>query len=169
MFGVATVAIVGLIVSSTRGGDSSEVVANTGASTGTASPGSTNSGSPAGQADIQALARRSIEVLPAGQWPSLYEDFTAEFRGRCGLVVFTQAGVDSATSLGDSLQLLEFKQLKELAITGDTASGIIVGGYRGIDGSDYDIQAAFAREDGRWKIAPAPNTTDCSAFNQLGT
>lgn len=169
--GIAMVAVVGLIVSSTGGGDNEEAVANTSTSTstGTTGPTATTGGSPQDEADIRALAKRSIEVLPAGQWPSLYDDFTLEFRGRCDLAVFTQAGVDSANSLGNSLELLEFKELKDLAISGDTASGTIVGRERGIDGSDYDIQAAFAVEDGRWKIAPAPGTTGCSAFNQLNS
>lgn len=163
-----TVVVVGLIVSSTHGGSSDEAAANTGTSTGTTGPTATSGGSPADEADIRALAEKSIEVLPTGQWPSLYDDFTLEFRGRCDLAVFTQAGVDSASALGASLPLLEFKEMKELAIRGDTASGIIVGRYHGNDNSDYDIESAFAREDGRWKIAPAPNTTGCSAFNQLG-
>lgn len=155
MIGIATVAVVGFILSSTRGGDGGD----TGIS----------GGSDTDQADIQALASRSIEVLPAGLWPTLYDDFTAEFRERCDLVAFTDAGVASATSLGDSLQLLEFKEMKELTITGETASGTIVGRYHEVAGSDYDIEAAFAREDGHWKIAPAPDTTGCSAFNQLGS
>ena len=174
--GIATVAVVGLIISSIGGGDNKEAaVANTNTSassgttspTGTTGPTATIGGSAQDEADIRTLAERSIEVLPAGQWPSLYDDFTLEFRGRCDLAVFTQAGVDSANSLGNSLELLEFKELKGLEIRGSTASGTIVGRERGIDGSDYDIQAAFALEDGRWKIAPAPGTTGCSAFNQL--
>ena len=164
--GIVTVATVALIASSIGGGDSTETVANTGTATATPIGPTANA---TDQADIEALARKSIEVLPAGQWPSLYDDFTVDFRGRCDIATFTQGGVDSAISLGSNLQLLEFKQLKELSVTGDKASGVIVGGYRGTEGSDYDIQAAFAKEDGRWKIAPAPDTTGCSAFNQLGT
>src|SRR2546427_10483435 len=29
---------------------------------------------------IESLARRSIEVLTAGQWPSLYDSFTPEYQ-----------------------------------------------------------------------------------------
>lgn len=170
-FGLASVGIAALIVSSTRGDDSTEAVADTGTATSTATvdPNATSGGSPQDEADITALARRSIEVLPAGEWPSLYEDFTLEFRGRCDRPVFIQAGVDSANSLGSSLQLLEFKELKELVIAGDTASAVIVGRFRGQEGTDYNVQAAFALEDGRWKLAPAPDTTGCAAFNQLGS
>lgn len=160
-------AIVWLIASSLGGGDSTDTLANTGAATATTNIGST--ADPTDQAELEALSRRSIEVLPAGQWPSLYNDFTLEFRGRCDAAAFAQGGVDSATALGANLQLLDFKALKELAVAGDKASGVIVGGYRGTDESNYDIQAAFAKEDGRWKIAPAPDTAGCSAFNQLGT
>lgn len=167
-FGIVIVAVVGLIVASTRGGDGTETVANTDTITaGPTGPTPTSGGSAADEADVRALAQRSIEVLPAGQWPSLYDDWTLEFRGRCDRTVFDQAGVDSAEALGASLQLLEYKELRELVINGDTASGIIIGRYSGVDGSDYDIQAAFAKEDGRWKLAPAPDTTGCSGFNQL--
>lgn len=114
---------------------------------------------------IQELARKSIEVLPQGLWPSLYEDFTTEFRGRCSLSEFAQAGVEGAQALGDSLPLLGFKSMKNVTITGDTATGTIVGELRGQ--SEYEVQASFAREDGAWKLAPAPNTSGCSAFNRL--
>lgn len=167
-FGIVAVIVVGLVISSTGGGDGEEATANTATAADATGPTATSGGSAQDETDIRVLAERSVEVLPAGQWPSLYEDFTLEFRGRCDRAVFSQAGVDSAASLGDSLPLLEFKELKELSITSDKASGIIVGRYRGMDGSDYDIQAAFAKVDGRWKIAPAPDTTGCSAFNQLG-
>ena len=34
-------------------------------------------GEPSDQQSIEALAKESIEVLPRGEWPSLYDDFTA--------------------------------------------------------------------------------------------
>jgi hypothetical protein len=115
--------------------------------------------------DIRALARRSIEVLPQGQWPSLYNDFTADFRGRCSEADFTQAGVDSATTLGASLHLLEFSDVKKLAIAGTTATATIVGDLNGQANSAYDVDAAFAKENGAWKLAAASGTTGCQAFN----
>jgi hypothetical protein len=167
--GLVVVGVAALIISlATGGGDDTNAVANTTTSSAqaTGTPGPT--GSAQDQADIRALAQRSIEVLPAGQWPSLYDDFTADFKGRCDPAVFAQAGVDSATSLGAELQQLEFVDLKDLVVNATTATAVIVGGYKDLDASsDYDIEAAFAKEDGRWKIAPAPNTTGCSAFNQL--
>jgi hypothetical protein len=117
------------------------------------------------QDNIRALARRSIEVLPQGQWPSLYNDFTADFQARCTLADFTQAGVDSATNLGASLHLLEFSDLKDLAINGTTATATIVGDLSGQANSAYDVDAAFAKENGAWKLAAASGTTGCQAFN----
>jgi hypothetical protein len=137
----------------------------------TASAASTTSASSGGSAsdenDIRALARRSIEVLPQGEWPSLYNDFTADLQARCTLADFTQAGVDSATNLGASLQQLEFHDMKDLSITGDSASATIVGDIRGKTDSQYDVEAAFAREGGRWKLTPASGTAGCQAFNVL--
>ncbi len=117
------------------------------------------------QDDIRALARRSIEVLPQGQWPSLYDDFTADFKARCTLADFRQAGVDSATNLGASLHLLEFSDLKNVAINGTTATATIVGDLSAQANSAYDVDAAFAKENGTWKLAPASGTTGCQAFN----
>ena len=117
------------------------------------------------QDDIRGLARRSIEVLPQGQWPSLYNDFTTDFKARCTLAGFTQAGVDSATNLGASLHLLEFSGLKNVAINGTTATATVVGDLRGQANSAYDVDAAFARENGTWKLAAASGTTGCQAFN----
>ena len=111
---------------------------------------------------IQTLARRSIEVLPAGQWPSLYNSYTSEFQQRCPREEFDQVGVDAAAELGDDLRLLRFKRLESVTIEGSSAQAVIVGEVAGQ--SEYQIQAAFQKVDGGWKIAPAPDTQDCQAF-----
>ena len=112
---------------------------------------------------IIALARKSIEVLPQGQWPSLYTDFVAAFAQRCSLEEFTQVGIDSAAAQGEDLQLLGFKFIQDVTITGDTATGTIVGEVRGK--TEYQVEAAFAKENGVWKITPVSNTEGCSAFS----
>jgi hypothetical protein len=121
------------------------------------------------QDDIRALARRSIEVLPQGQWPSLYNDFTADFQARCTLADFTKAGSDSATNLGASLHLLEFNDLKDLAINGTNATARIVGDLKGQANSTYEVGAAFVKVNASWKIAPKSETNGCSAFDQIPT
>jgi hypothetical protein len=115
---------------------------------------------------IEALARRSIEVLPAGQWPSLYDDFTPEFQQRCPRQEFAAGGARNATELGNDLPLLGYKRLDQVIVTGDSASAVVYGEIRGK--SDYSVEAAFQRIDGAWKLAPAPNTEGCAAFNRLG-
>jgi hypothetical protein len=111
---------------------------------------------------IQRLARRSIEVLPAGQWPSLYDSFTSEFQQRCSREQFEQVGEDAAIQLGDDLRLLRFKRTESMTIEGSSAQAVIVGEIVGQ--SEYQIQATFQKEDGAWKIAPAPDTQGCEAF-----
>ncbi len=118
-----------------------------------------------GEQQIQSLARRSIEALPAGQWPSLYDSYTSEFQGRCARAAFDQVGLDAAVQLGDDLQLLRFKRLESLTVEESTAQAIIVGEIAGQ--SEYQIQAAFQLEDGGWKIAPASDTAGCEAFTRL--
>jgi hypothetical protein len=114
---------------------------------------------------IIALARRSIEVLPQGQWPSLYMDFTSEFRARCPQASFNQAGVDTGVNLGEDLALLAFKFVQDATFTGDRADATIVAEVTGK--YEYQVIASFAREDGAWKIAPVAGTEGCSAFNVL--
>ena len=118
-----------------------------------------------GEQEIQSLARRSIEALPTGQWPSLYGSFTSEFQRRCTQAEFDQAGLEAADQLGDDLQLLRFKRLESVTVEGSIAQAIIVGEIEGQ--SEYQIQAAFQLEDGNWKIAPASGTAGCEAFNRL--
>jgi len=108
------------------------------------------------------LARLSIEVLPRGEWPTLYDDFTAEFQQRCTPADFTQAGVDSGTNLGADLQLLAFKYIQDVTFTSDTATGTIVAEVQGK--YEYQVTIAFQREEGSWRIAPVGGTTGCSAF-----
>ena len=132
----------------------------------TTSPGAatTDAAQPAGSDEeaIQSLARRSIEVLPAGQWPSLYDSFTSEFQQRCSREQFDQVGEDSAAQLGDDIKLLRFKRTEGVTIEGLTAQAVIVGEIVGQ--SEYQTQAVFQKENGAWKIAPAPGTQGCAAF-----
>jgi len=114
---------------------------------------------------INELARLSIDLLPLGQWPDLYDDFTTEFQDRCTLEEFTQAGVDAAEGLEENLSLLAFKGLRELNITDGSARAVVVGELRGQ--SEYEIEAFFVLENGVWKISPAPGSTGCSSFNRL--
>lgn len=114
---------------------------------------------------IESLARASIEVLPAGEWPSLYRSFTAAFQERCPEAEFDQAGVDAAADLGADLQLLRFVRVEKLVVEGDSASATIIGEQEGQ--GEYEIQAAFQREDGQWKIAAAPDTAGCEAFGRV--
>ena len=116
-----------------------------------------------GQAIID-LGRRSVEALPDGEWPGLYDAFTQEFRDRCPFAEFVSAGESDAASLGGSLQLIRFRYLIDVSLTGDTASAVIVGA---LSNDDYTIQTAYLREDSVWKIAPAPGTTGCTGFNRL--
>jgi hypothetical protein len=122
-------------------------------------------GSTGDQEAVNSLAQRSIDVLPQGEWPSLYDSFTSEFRQRCPRDEFDQSGVDVATQLGDDLPFLKFKRLEDTLIQGDNARAVIVAEFpsRG----EYNVQAAFRKEGGDWKIAPAARTEGCQAFQQL--
>lgn len=113
---------------------------------------------------IESLARRTIEVLPAGEWPSLYDSFSDEYQARCPRQEFNQAGEDSATQLGDDLRFLRFKRVETVVIVSDDARAVIVGET---PKGEYKVQSAFRRENGEWKLAPAPGTEGCAAFDQL--
>ena len=113
---------------------------------------------------IVALGRRSVEALPDGEWPELYDAFTQEFRDRCSFSDFVAAGETDTADLGSSLQEIRFKYLIDVIVTGDTASAVIVGA---LSDDEYSIETAYVRDNGVWKIAPAPGTTGCSAFNRL--
>ncbi len=114
--------------------------------------------------DIESLARRSIEVLPAGEWPSLYESFTSEFQQRCPLVEFVQAGADSASALGDDLQFIRFKSVENIAVEGENARAEIVGEIGGQPDSEYKLRALFRKEGGDWRISPVADSQGCESF-----
>jgi len=117
------------------------------------------------QQAIEALARNSIEVLPRGEWPSLYESFTPEFQQRCPRPDFEAAGAQGAAEQGERLTLLRFVRLEDVSIQADTATATIVGEITGEN--EYRIGGAFQKIDGTWKLAPAANTTGCSAFDRV--
>jgi hypothetical protein len=138
----------------------------------TAAPGDTTAPSDTGDdgtpgpadARIEQLARDSIEFLPAGRWPELYDEFVASFADRCTREEFEEAGEEGAAAVGSNLNLLGFVRLDNLVINGDRATASIVGEIRGQ--SEYTVAAAFAFEGGEWKLAPAAGTSGCSAFNR---
>lgn len=114
---------------------------------------------------IIALSRKSIEVLPQRQWPSLYEDFTKGFQSRCPKEAFDQAGVDTETNLGADIDLLAFKFVQDAALTEESGVATIVAEVTGK--YEYQVNAGFRKEDGVWKLAPVANTEGCSAFTVL--
>ena len=114
--------------------------------------------------DIEALARHSIEVLPAGEWPSLYNSFTSEFQARCSREEFTKAGQEGAIALGDDLQFLRFMRIEDLAINGPNGRAVIVGEILGKPGSVYKRRALFLKVNGEWKLAPVSDSKGCQAF-----
>lgn len=180
-YATAIVAVIGLavivvgVVLITSGGDDGEQVQPpaqetpaaqpTAQQTPTAQPTTDEVPTADDQAAIEALARSSIEVLPEGQWPTLYNAFTSDFRDRCPEAEFDQQGVQAAADLGDDLLLLGFSRVEELSVAGDSGEAVIVGELEGQ--GEYKIQAAFRREDGVWKIAPAADTQGCEAFSRL--
>ena len=113
---------------------------------------------------MQSLARESIEALARGKWPSLYDSFAPEFQQRCSRADFEAAGQTSAAEQGERLQRLRFVRLEDVSIQGDTATAVIVGEITGE--SEYRVLGAFQKVAGVWKLAPAANTSGCSAFDR---
>lgn len=114
---------------------------------------------------IEDLGRRSIEVLPQGQWPSLYGSFTDEFHQRCSQQQFTDVGIAEAERLSASLALLSFKRLEDVNIEGESARTVIVGQIEGQP--EYRVEARFQNVSGVWKLTPGPNAQGCDAFERI--
>jgi curved DNA-binding protein CbpA len=157
LIGLGILAVLTAIILLSRGGD------------GTPAPleaeGPVFSPSTADEMAIEALARKSIEVLPRGQWSILYDDFTADFQQRCPRDRFVDAGRQAEADLGADINLLRFRHLQEASVGGNSAQAVIVGEVAGR--SQYKIEAHFRKVDGVWKIAPAPATAGCNAFRRL--
>ncbi len=122
----------------------------------------TFSPSNADEAAIAALAQKSIEALPRNQWPALYDDFTAAFQARCPRDQFIQAGIDAAQEQGTNLAKLGYVRLEQVSVEGGQATATVIGEVKG--GSEYTIYAAFAKEDGAWKLSAASGTSGCQGF-----
>jgi hypothetical protein len=119
---------------------------------------------PPDQLAIESLARDSIEYLARGEWPSLYESFTPEFQQRCPRPDFEAAGAQGAAEQGEKLPLLRFVRLEDVSILADTATATSVGEITGE--TEYRVRGAFQKVDSTWKLAPAANTSGCSAFDR---
>ena len=114
---------------------------------------------------IEDLSRRSIEVLPQGQWASLYGSFTDEFKQRCSEQQFADVGTAETERLSSSLSLLSFRRLEDVSIEGDTARAVIVGQIEGQP--EYRVEARFQKISEVWKLSPGPNAQGCDAFERL--
>ena len=156
VLGVSVVGIVGAVLLFSGGGGD--------APSGTSTPGPSFSPSNDDEAAIAALAQRSIDVLPQGQWPTLYDDFTAEFQERCPRDAFIQAGISAAQEQGANLQKLGFVRVDDVSIEGDRATATITGEVKG--SFEYQVYGAFQKQDGAWKLAAAEDTAGCQAFNR---
>ena len=162
ILGAGVLAVIGGALLLSGGGDDG---ADDGSqATVTASAGASFSAANADEAAIEALARKSIEVLPRGKWPTLYDDFTAEFQARCPKEEFVQAGITAAQEQGANLTKLGFVRLDQVSIAGTTATAVITGEVQGV--LEYQVNAAFQNVDGAWKLAPAADTQGCQAFNR---
>lgn len=161
--GVLILIVAVIIFAGGRG--SSTPATNTARPASSLASGQASSVNPGDRQAIETLARRSIEVLPQGQWPSLYDSYTRPFQQRCSRDAFALAGQTAEQQLGSDLSRLQFKRIEQLSISGDSATTTIVGQLQG--GSEYSLQGAFQRENGVWKFAPAPGTQGCNAFNRI--
>jgi len=148
-------AVVGIVVLFSGGGDGSDA---------TVTPGPAFSPSNADEAAISVLAQKSIEVMPRNQWPSLYGDFTYEFQARCPQDEFIQSGIDAAQEQGANLSRLGFVRLENVSVGEDQATATIIGEVKG--SFEYEVYAAFQKQEGQWKLAPADGTSGCQAFNR---
>ena len=119
-----------------------------------------DSDGPSDEDAIESLAQRSIEVLPAGEWPFLYDSFVSEYQARCPRLDFNRAGVEAANQL--DLQSLRFLRVEALTVEESTALAVIVGEES--QQGEYKVQAEFRKESGEWKLAPAAGTQGCEAF-----
>jgi hypothetical protein len=156
VLGVAVVAAAGAVVLFSGGEDGGPSVTST--------PRPEYSPASEEEAAIAALARRSIEVMPRNQWPSLYDDFTAEFQSRCSREEFIQSGIEAAQEQGANLARLGFVRLEDVSVQNDAATATIIGEVTG--SFEYEVLAAFQRESGTWKLAPPEGTSGCQAFNR---
>lgn len=114
---------------------------------------------PSDEDAIESLAQRSVEVLPAGEWPFLYDSFVSEYQARCPRLEFNRAGVEAANQL--DLPSLRFLRVEALTVEGSTAQAVIVGEE---SQGEYKVQAEFRKESGEWRLAPAAGTEGCEAF-----
>ena len=119
---------------------------------------------PDGEA-IVTLARNSIEVLPRGEWPSLYDSFTPEYQQRCPKDQFDAAGEAGAREQGTNLPLLRFLNLEQVSLESDKATAVIVGEIQGLQ--QYKLRSAYQKIDGSWRISPTEGTSGCNAFDRL--
>ena len=114
---------------------------------------------------LEALARRMIEALPNLEWPSLYPEFTDDFRQRCSLEEFTAVGEAATEEQGANLTLIRYLGVESFNVSEPTARLTIVGEI--IGRSQYTTGADFEKVDGVWRITPVADTSGCEAFDRL--
>lgn len=115
--------------------------------------------------ELAEVARRTIESLPSGTWPLLYDEFTEEFQERCSREEFAEVGEQAAEEQGEQLRLIRFMGVNQFNVEEAEARLIIVGRIGEL--GEYTIGADFVKVDGEWRITPVEQTEGCQAFDRL--
>jgi len=98
---------------------------------------------------IVALARSSIEVLPRGEWPSLYDSFTAEYQQRCPKDQFAAAGEADAQEQGSNLSTIAPVRKPRASVDRRRYSK---GGDRRRDPGTPAVQTTVGFSEDRWFV-----------------
>lgn len=117
------------------------------------------------QIALEALARKTIESLPGGEWTTLYPEFTDEFQERCSFEEFTAVGTEAAIEQGPSLARIRYVGIQSFAIQPTHARLVIAAEL--VDRLQYFTGADFDKVDDVWRIAPVADSVGCEAFDRL--
>jgi hypothetical protein len=127
--------------------------------------GGESGGSGSDEAQIRQLNEDAIDYLKQERWSKIYDLYSQEFRDRCSHEDFVGDVVMAKAFLGenewkDTLKEAKVVATENIQIQGDTATAEVTSYFMGEEQTATDY---YIREDGKWRLAPAPGTEGCYA------
>jgi hypothetical protein len=116
------------------------------------------------ETQIRQLNEDTIDYLKQERWSKMYDLYSQEFQDRCSHDDFVGDLVMAKAFLGegewkDMLEELKLVTVENIQIQGDTATAEVTSYFMG---EEQTKTGYYIREDGKWRLAPAPGSEGCN-------
>lgn len=125
-------------------------------------------GSESDEGQIRQLYENAFDYVKQERWSKTYDLYSQEYRDRCPHDEFVGQFLMPKEILGenewkDLLEEAKVVATENIQIQGDTATAEITAYFMGEESTETEY---YVREDGKWRLAPAPGSEGCDTSGE---